>query len=235
MAMQIAVLGLGRFGTQLVRTLSAQGNEVLAVDQSEAEVQRVAEIAARAAIADITDLEALRDLGVTGMDIGVVGTAELEASVLATMNLQSLGVSSIYAKARSERHATILRRIGAQRVVQPEKEGGERFAHLIRVKAAADYLTLSAEYGIGVYEAPAQLVGKPLEELDAQAGTRRLLMVVRNDQVQLNPVRSQVIEAADRLVFAGGPAARQHDRSVDRSFVLVLVAGAGFEPATFGL
>ncbi len=203
MAMQVAVLGLGRFGTQLVRTLSAQGNEVLAVDQREAEVQRVAEVATRAAIADITDLEALRDLGVAGMEVGVVGTADLEASVLATMNLQSLGVPSISAKARSDRHATILRRIGADRVVQPEKEGGERFAHLIRVKTAADYLTLSEEYGIGVYEAPAALVGKRLEELDAQGGTRRLLMVVRDDAVQLNPVRSQVIEAADRLVFAG--------------------------------
>jgi len=203
MAMQITVLGLGRFGTQLVRTLSAQGNDVLAVDQREAEVQRVVEVAARAAIADITDLDALRDLGVAGMEIGVVGTADLEASVLATMNLQSLGVPAIYAKARSDRHATILGRIGAGRVVQPEKEGGERFAHLIRVKAAEDYLTLSAEYGIGVYEAPAPLVGKRLEELDAQAGTRRLLMVVRDDEVQLNPVRSQVIEAADRLVFAG--------------------------------
>ena len=79
--------------------------------------------ATRAAIADITDMEALRDLGVAGMEVGWWGTADLEASVLATMNLQSLGVPSISAKARSDRHATILRRIGADRVVQPEKEG----------------------------------------------------------------------------------------------------------------
>ena len=201
--MQIAVLGLGRFGAQLARTLSMQGNEVLAIDQNDAEVQSISEITARAAIADITDVDALRDLGVPGVDIAVVGTAELEASVLATMNLQSLGVTPIYAKARSDRHATILRRIGADRVVQPEKDGGERFAHLIRVKAAADYLTLSDEYGVGVYEVPSQIVGKRLEDLQAHAGTRRLLMVVRNNEVQLNPVRSQTIEANDKLVFAG--------------------------------
>lgn len=203
MAMQVAILGLGRFGTQLTRSLAALGHDVLAVDQGEAEVQRVADQAAKAAIADITDVEALRDLGVAGMDVGVVATAVLEASVLATMNLQSLGVPQIYAKARSDRHATILQRLGAQRVMQPEKDGGERFAHLLQVRGAEDYLTLTRDYGIGVYAPPAQLVGKPLDALDGNVKTRRLLLLVRNDEIQLNPVRSQLIEPGDKLVFAG--------------------------------
>ena len=167
------------------------------------EVQRIAETVAKAAIADITDLEALRELGAAAMDVAVIATAELDASVLATMNLQALEVTNIYAKARSDRHATILRRLGAQRVVQPEKEGGERFAHLLQLSAAQDYLTLTRDYGIGVYAPPAHLVGKRLDDLDGQAGTRRLLMVVRNAEVQLNPVRTQTIEAEDLLVFAG--------------------------------
>ena len=201
--MQIVVLGLGRFGMELARTLASQGHEVLAVDQSEPEVQRLADEVAKAAIADITDEAALRELGVAAMDVGVVATAMVEASVLAVMNLQALGVPVVYAKAQAERHATILRRLGAQRVAQPEKEGGERFAHLIRMRGAQDYMTLTADYGIGVYGAHPSLVGRRLEELDTQAGTRRLLMVVRNEQVQLNPVRSQVIEGADLLVYAG--------------------------------
>lgn len=203
MAMQVAILGLGRFGTQLTRSLAALGHDVLAVDQGEAEVQRVADQAAKAAIADITDVEALRDLGVAGMDVGVVATAVLEASVLATMNLQSLGVPQIYAKARSDRHATILQRLGAQRVMQPEKDGGERFAHLLQVRGAEDYLTLTRDYGIGVYAPPSQLVGQPLDALDGNVKTRRLLLLVRNDEIQLNPVRSQLIEPGDKLVFAG--------------------------------
>ncbi len=203
MAMQVAILGLGRFGTQLTRSLVALGHDVLAVDQGEGEVQRVADQAAKAAIADITDVEALRELGVGGMDVGVVATAVLEASVLATMNLQSLGVPQIYAKARSDRHATILQRLGAQRVMQPEKDGGERFAHLLQVRGAEDYLTLTRDYGIGVYAPPAQLVGQPLDALDGNVKTRRLLLLVRNDEIQLNPVRSQLIEPGDKLVFAG--------------------------------
>ena len=201
--MQIVVLGLGRFGRQLSLTLAELGHDVLAVDQNELEVQLIADQVSKAASADITDLDALRDLGATGMDVGVVATAELEASVLGTMNLITLGVGTVYAKARSERHATILRRIGAHRVVQPEADGGERVAHLLMARTAQDYLTLTREYGIGVYVPPDRLVGQTLDDLDTQARTRRLLLVVRGDEVQLNPVRSQVIQARDLLVFAG--------------------------------
>ena len=203
MAMQVAVLGLGRFGTQLARTLAQQGNEVLVIDQNEAEVQRIADLVTKAAIADITDEAALRELGLGQVDVAVVTTAILEVSLLAVMNLQALQVTSIYAKAGNERHATILRRIGVDRVVQPEREGGERFAHLMRVRGAQDYLTLTAEYGIGVYSPPPRLIGKRLDEVAETGKTRRLLMLVRRDEVQLNPVRSLAIEADDRLVFAG--------------------------------
>lgn len=204
--MQVVVLGLGRFGRQLSLTLAELGHDVLAVDQTETEVQLIAEQVSKAASADITDLDALRDLGVSGMDVGVVATAELEASVLGTMNLITLGVGTVHAKARSERHATILRRIGAHRVFQPEADGGERVAHLLIARTAQDYMTLTRDYGIGVYAPPDRLVGQTLDDLDTQARTRRLLLVVRGDEVQLNPVRSQVIQAGDCLVFAGTDA-----------------------------
>jgi trk system potassium uptake protein TrkA len=201
--MQVAVLGLGRFGTQLAESLSSEGHDVLAIDISENEVQRIANTVTKAAIADITDEQALRDLGGGNMDVGVVSTAVLEASVLAAMNLQSLGVPAVFAKARSERHATMLRRIGVQRVVEPEKEGGLRFAHLLRLRQAKDYLSLTSDYGIAVYEPPPRLYGTTLDRLDEGASTRRLLMLVRDDEVQLNPVRSQTIKANDLLIFSG--------------------------------
>ena len=200
--MQVAVLGLGRFGRQLCLTLAELGHDVLAVDQNAAGVEIVADQVSRAATADITDLEALRELGAARMDFGVVATAELEASVLGTMNLHSLGVGTILAKASSERHATILRRIGAHHVVQPEADGGERLAHLLLARTAQDYLTLTPQYGIGVYAAPEGLQGRRLDDVE-QIGTRRLLMVVRGEEVQLNPLRSQLIAPGDLLVFAG--------------------------------
>ena len=201
--MQVAVLGLGRFGTQLAESLSEEGHEVLAIDLSESEVQGIAERVTKAAIADITDEQALRDLGVGNMDVGVVATAFIEASVLAAMNLQLLGVPEVYAKARSQRHATMLRRIGVQRVVEPEKEGGLRFAHLLRLRQAKDYLSLSRDYGIAVYEPPPRLYGTTLDKLDEERSTRRLLMLVRDNEVQVNPVRSETIKANDLLIFSG--------------------------------
>jgi trk/ktr system potassium uptake protein len=201
--MQVAVLGLGRFGTQLALSLAAEGHEVLAVDQSETEVQGIADRVTKAAIADMTDEQALRDLGIGNMDVGVVATAYLEASVLAAMNLLSLGVRDVYAKAQSDRHAMMLRRLGVQRVVEPEKEGGQRFAHLLRLREAKDYLSLTREYGVAIYEPPPRLYGTTLDQLDEEKSTRRLLMLVRDDEVQLNPVRSQAIKANDLLIFSG--------------------------------
>ncbi len=201
--MQVAVLGLGRFGTQLAVSLAEEGHEVLAIDLSETEVQAVADRVTKGAIADMTDEQALRDLGVGNMDVGVVATAYLEASVLAAMNMLSLGVRDVYAKAQSERHAMMLRRLGVQRVVEPEKEGGQRFAHLLRLREAKDYLSLTTEYGIAIYEPPPRLYGSTLDALDEESSTRRLLMLVRDDAVQLNPVRSQAIKANDLLIFSG--------------------------------
>jgi trk system potassium uptake protein TrkA len=201
--MDIAVLGLGRFGSELARSLASLGHEVLAIDLNEGRVQRAAPTCAKAAVADMTDEQALRDLGVAAMDAGIVATGLIEASVLAAMNLQALEVPAVYAKASNPLHASILERIGVRRVVQPEREGGERFAHLIRVEGARDYLSLTADYGIGVYSAPAQLEGKPLRVLDSDDTTRRLLMVVRDGEVELNPVRDRTIAPGDGLVFAG--------------------------------
>lgn len=201
--MQIAVLGMGRFGSALARALAVQGHEVLAIDLHDIDVQRIAPDVSKAAIADITDEQALRGLNVHEMDVAVVATAVLDASVLATMNLQALEVPLIYAKASSDRHATILRRVGAQRVVEPEKEGGERFAHLIRVAGATDYLSLTPQYGIGLYSPPGRLAGRPVEAVASNDTTRRLLMIVRGDEVKLNPALSEIVEAEDILVFAG--------------------------------
>ena len=201
--MQVAVLGLGRFGTQLALSLAEEKHEVLAVDLNENQVQQIANSVTKAAIADMTDEQALRDLGIENMEVGVVATAYLEASVLAAMNLLSLGVRDVYAKAQNDRHATMLHRLGVQRVVEPEKEGGQRFAHLLRLRKAKDYLSLTSQYGVAVYEPPPRLYGTTLDQLEEEKSTRRLLMLVRDDEVQFNPVRSQDIKANDLLIFSG--------------------------------
>ena len=203
--MQIAILGLGRFGSELALTLADEGHEVLGIDMDEHEVHHVADSIAKAAIADITDEDALEELGVGSVTVGVVATADLEASVLATMNLMSLGIKDVYANAQNDRHATMLRRLGVQRVMQPEKEGGQRFAHLLRLhdRDVHDYLSVTKDYGIAVYQPPPRLYGTPLSDLDDVKSTRRLIMLVRNDEIQINPSISQEIQNDDLLIFSG--------------------------------
>ena len=200
--MQVAVLGLGRFGAHLAEALDDLGHEVLAIDLDESNVHELAPKVTDARIADITDIDALRALSLGEVDVAVVATADLEASVLAMMNLKQLEVDVVYAKARSDRHARMLRLLGAQRVIRPERDGAERFAHIIRVASATDFLPLTPSYGIGVFPVPATWVGQTIERALERAGSRRLIALVRGDEVLLNPVMSERVEVGDRFVFS---------------------------------
>jgi len=203
--MQVAVLGLGRFGDHLARMLQEQGHDVLAVDIDAGVVNRLADAVARAMIADITDVDALREMSVGDVEVAVVATAELDASVLASMNCQTLGVRSVFAKARSDRHALILERLGVNRVMRPERDGAERFAHILQVREARDFLPLSQAYGVAIFETPRVWLGRKLEvaaSSDKSAPTRQLLAIVRDQEVQLSPVLSQEIRKGDLLVYA---------------------------------
>lgn len=200
--MQVAVLGLGRFGSHLAEALDDLGHEVLAIDLDEGNVHELAPRVTDARIADITDIDALRALSLSEVDVAVVATADLEASVLAIMNLKQLNVEVVYAKASSDRHQRILRLLGAQRVIRPERDGAERFAHIIQVAAASDFLPLTASYGIGVFPIPATWVNQSIAWALERTGDRRLIAVVRDDEVMMNPVTSEQIRPGDRFVFS---------------------------------
>ncbi len=200
--MQVAVLGLGRFGSHLAETLDDLGHDVLAIDMDEGNVHELAPKVTDARMADITDIDALRALSLGDVDVAVVATADLEASVLAIMNLKQLKVDVVYAKASTDRHQRILRLLGAQRVIRPERDGAERFAHIIQVAGAADFLPLTPSYGIGVFPIPAPWVGQTIEWAIERSGNRRLIAVVRGDEVLLNPVMSEQVLLNDQFVFS---------------------------------
>lgn len=200
--MQVAVLGLGRFGSHLAEALDDLGHEVLAIDLDEGNVHELAPRVTDARIADITDIDALRALALAEVDVAVVATADLEASVLAMMNLKQLNVEMVYAKASSDRHQRILRLLGAKRVIRPERDGAERFAHIIQVASASDFLPLTNSYGIGVFPIPATWVRQTVGWAMERVGERRLIALVRGDEVLINPVMSEVVEVGDRFVFS---------------------------------
>lgn len=167
MEKQFVVLGLGIFGSTLVKTLSQFGREVVAIDKDSENVQRVSEFATKAVIGDVTDIQFLTDLGLDDIDVGIVAIGDrLEDSILATMNLKELGVPYVIVKAKNKRFKVVLERIGADHVVRPEKEMGEKIARTLLRKNIKDLIELDEENCIVEMKVPQSWIGKSLSQLD---------------------------------------------------------------------
>ena len=167
MEKQFVVLGLGIFGSTLVKTLSQFGREVIAIDKDSENVQRVSEFATKAVIGDVTDIQFLTDLGLDDIDVGIVAIGDrLEDSILATMNLKELGVPYVIVKAKNKRFKVVLERIGADHVVRPEKEMGEKIARTLLRKNIKDLIELDEENCIVEMKVPQSWIGKALSQLD---------------------------------------------------------------------
>lgn len=167
---QFAVIGIGRFGYSVAKTLAEQGCQVLAIDSSSEEVEDIADHVTQAVQLDATDEKALRAVGITDIDVAVVaiGTHK-EASILTTLLLKELGIKAIIAKAISPLHGKVLSRIGANRVVYPEGDMGERLARSLVSPEIMDNLRLTKDYGIYEVIPPKQFIGKSLKQLDMRS------------------------------------------------------------------
>lgn len=164
---QYVVLGLGVFGSTVAKTLSEFGCEVLAIDKNPECVQRISEFTTKAVVGDITDFQFLSNLGIDEFDVGVVAIGNhLEESLLGVLNLKEIGVPYIIAKAKNKRFQAILKKIGADRIVRPEKEMGERVARSLLHKNITDLVELDDQYSIVEMSVPQAWVGHSLNDLD---------------------------------------------------------------------
>ena len=202
---QVVVIGLGRFGSSLARTLSDQGNEVLGLDIDLKRVEFVAEFATQAAQADATDEDALREMGVRDFDIGVVAIGgDIKSSILVTLLLKRLGVKTVISKAQDDLHGEILEKVGADRVVYPERETGVRVAHAISTPNLVDYLEVMAGYGVAKLVVPLSFVGKELGQLELKSRYGLTPLILRRaGELLLNPSRSEKLNQGDVLVLSG--------------------------------
>ncbi len=164
---QFAVIGLGRFGTSVARTLSDQGAEVLAIDIKEDMVQEASDYATQAVQLDATDEKALRSVGLKDVDVTIVSIGQdIESSILVVMLLKEIGVKEIVAKAITEMHGKILRQVGVSQVVFPERDMGARLAKSLVSPDCLEHFELLPDYSIIELITPKQFVGKTLRELD---------------------------------------------------------------------
>ncbi|MEE3853382.1 TrkA family potassium uptake protein [Gordonia sp. LSe1-13] len=201
---RVAVIGLGRFGSSLARELVEQGSEVLGIDSDPRLVQRYAEDLTHAAVADTTDRDALKQLGVPDFRLAVVSIgADLEASILTTSLLSDFGIPRIWAKATSRQHGQILERVGAHHVVLPEHDMGERVAHLVTGRML-DFIEFDEDFAMVKTLAPNAIIGKSLS-----AGRPRERFGINVVAVKqpgghfVYATEDSVIAAGDMLVVAG--------------------------------
>lgn len=202
---QFAVIGLGRFGTSIARTLSMMGHEVLAIDEDQEKIQEIVNSVTHAIQADAKDENALKALGIRNFDVVIVAIGkDTESSILVTVLLKELGVKCVVAKARTELHGKVLARVGADKVVYPERDMGVRVAHSLVSSNVLDHIELSPDYSILEVVAPELLVGKTLRQANLRAKYGVTVMAIkRGNSILVSPSPDDPIEGNDILVVIG--------------------------------
>ncbi len=202
---QIVVIGLGRFGSSLARSLAELGHEVLALDRDMARVEDAAEFVTHAAQVEATDEDALRKMGVGDFDIGAVAIAsDIKSSILITVLLKRLGVRMVVSKAQDALHGEILTKVGADRVVYPERETAIRIAHGFVAPDLLDYLEVAPGYGIATLRVSADFSSLGLTVADLKKKFAVTALVLRRGgELTLNPSSGEVLRHGDLLVIAG--------------------------------
>ncbi|HFD2029003.1 TPA: TrkA family potassium uptake protein [Clostridium perfringens] len=202
---QFVIIGLGRFGSSVAKTLYALGHDVLAIDSNEDLVQEISDSVTHAVQMDATDENALRTLGLRNFDVAVVTIgANIQASVMATLLVKDMGIKYIIAKGNSDLHAKVLYKIGADRVILPEKDMGVRVAHNLVSSSILDYIELSPDYSIIEIESPKEWYGKSMKELSLRSKYGINVMAIkRNNEVNISPDADDVINKDDIVVAIG--------------------------------
>lgn len=205
MKQQVIVVGLGRFGSAVARELHRLGHEVLAVDADESVINEIAPEVTHALQLDASDEEALRSAGAAEFHTAIVAmSGTVEASIFATTALKRLGVPRVIAKAGSTLHGAILERIGADRVVYPEREAGVDVAHTFLIPNVIDYIDLAPRFGIAKIGIPSTFVGRTLRELDLPTRFKVTPIALRRrNEVTVNPHRDERLAEGDELVLIG--------------------------------
>lgn len=202
---QYAVIGLGRFGSSVAITLYKLGYDVLAIDTDEERVQTFSNEVTHVVQADSTDEETLKALGIRNFDVVIVAIGDdMESNLLTTLLLKDLGVKYIVAKARNIQHGKMLEKIGADRVIYPEMDMGQRVAHNLVSSNILDFIELSPNLSLVEFSAPSFLVNKTLAESDLRAiYSINVVAMKRGLEIIVPPRPNEKIEAGDILIVVG--------------------------------
>lgn len=199
-----AIIGLGRFGHALALELAQEGAEIMVIDKDEEKVRELRDYTENAFVVDGYDKKALEDTGVRNCDVAVVCIGEkIDISILMTLNLVSLGIPQVIAKATSEEHGEILRKLGAE-VVYPERDMAVRLAHRLESAKILDYIQLSKKVNISKLIVPDKLIGKSVQEVDLRKRFGlNIIAIENNENVNQNVMPDYIFQGGDVLFLSG--------------------------------
>lgn len=216
---QFAVIGLGRFGTSVARALAEKGQQVIAIDKDEELVHDIMDQVTKAVCLDSTDEKAVKSVGLNEVDVAICGIGtDIESSILVTLLLKEIGIPEIVCKAVSLEHKKVLEKIGATKVILPERDMGKKLADTLISKSenVLDHIGLSGDSSIIEIIAPEQFVGKTLRDVDIRAKFGLNVIAVKKKSVEINdneeietetinvnPLADDVISKDDILVVFG--------------------------------
>lgn len=203
---QFVIIGLGRFGSSLGRELVELGYEVLGIDKDEEAVEEMSDVLTHAVVADSTDEDVLRSLGVRNFDCAVVAIGnDIQANIMTSILIKDLGVKQVVVKALGELHGRVLEKIGVDRIIYPERDMGVRVAHQLVSPNLLDYIELSKEYTIAELAVPKEMSGKTLKELNPRARYGCSIVAINKLRggIIIAPTAADVLEEKDVMVVIG--------------------------------
>ncbi|HJV17717.1 MAG TPA: TrkA family potassium uptake protein [Bacillales bacterium] len=205
MVNQYAVIGLGRFGLSIATKLFHSGQEVLGVDMNEERVEEAHSFVTHSVIADSTDEEALKSVGIRNIETVIVAIGnDIQSSILTVLLLKELGVKKVIAKALSKLHGQVLKKVGADWVVFPERDMGIRVAQKLLSPNVLNVIELSKDYSVEEVKIPKKMTGQSLRELDLRAKFSLTVIAIRHsDEISISPSPDKIIEKGDILVVIG--------------------------------
>ena len=199
-----AVIGMGRFGSSVVEELVKSGFDVLVIDREESRVQKLSKLATHAVVLDTSDEGALKEVGIQSIDHVIVAIGkDIEDSILTTLILKELGVAKITVKVQNEYHEKVVRRLGADEVIQPERLAGKRLAHKIVTNNILEYYDLSENHSFIVLEASAKLINTTLINLDLRSKYNINIVAIKRGEDVIIPSPDETFQENDQLLLVG--------------------------------
>ncbi|MFO7969308.1 MAG: TrkA family potassium uptake protein [Candidatus Izemoplasmatales bacterium] len=201
-----AVIGLGRFGRALVEELIKLEADVLVIDKNYDKIEKIGKALTNTVCLNSTDVEALKEVGISNYDKVVVATGmDVDDSILTTLILLDLGVKEVYVKIQSEYHAKVVEKLGInhEHLIWPEKSSGIRLAKVLVSNSFLDFFELDENYSFITINATKKVIGKNLLELDIRKKYGVNIVAVRRDNKILIPSSNSPFKKGDELLFVG--------------------------------